>query len=72
MLRPFGAATVRMELILTATGGTTIVMGEQADEGMSGLIPAAVQGMLLRPRNQEALARLGDLARGRARAAAQP
>jgi hypothetical protein len=42
-------------------------MAEQATDGPAALLPAAVQGLLLRPRNQEAIARLADLAGGRAR-----
>ncbi|MEV6608520.1 SRPBCC family protein [Kutzneria sp. NPDC051319] len=66
-LWPLGAAMIRIEL--TPTGdGTTITMVEHATEGPATLVPASVQGVLLRPRNKEVLGRLSDLARGRARA----
>jgi uncharacterized protein YndB with AHSA1/START domain len=68
---PFGAARIRVELTPTATG-TRIVMAEEATEGPAALLPDAVQGLLLRPRNLEALGRLGDLARGRGRGDTQP
>ncbi|EWM10339.1 SRPBCC family protein [Kutzneria sp. 744] len=66
-LWPLGAAMIRIEL--TPTGdGTTITMVEHATEGPATLVPASVQGVLLRARNKEVLGRLSDLARGRARA----
>ncbi len=67
-LWPLGAAMIRFELTPTA-GGAVITMTEHAIEGPAKLVPAAVQNLLLRARNQEALGRLSDLARGRARAA---
>ncbi|GAA3436303.1 SRPBCC family protein [Kutzneria kofuensis] len=65
-LWPFGVARIRFDLTPTANG-TRIVMGEQATEGPAALMPTAVQAVLLRPRNREALSRLADLAGGRAR-----
>jgi hypothetical protein len=63
----FGAARIRFTLTPTYIGhGTQIVMAEEAVRGPGSLIPAAVQALLLRPRNEESLARLGDLAVGRA------
>lgn len=67
-LAPLGTAKVRIELTPTPTGGTKIVMSELADQGPGALIPAGVQALLLRPRNIEAIGRLGDLARGHAQA----
>lgn len=67
-----GTAVVRLELAGTADGGTEILMGEEIVEGPMSQIPIAVQGALLRPRNDESLARLDDLARGRARAEQNP
>lgn len=65
-LRLFGAARIRFTLTPTYSGhGTRIVMAEEAVRGPGGLIPTQVQGLLLRPRNLESLARLGDLAVGR-------
>jgi uncharacterized protein YndB with AHSA1/START domain len=70
-LAPFGAATIRLDLTPTANGGTRIVMHEQADEGVSGLLPDGLQALILRPRNVEAIGRLSDLARGRAERSAR-
>jgi hypothetical protein len=61
-----GAATIRFTLTPLDTGfGTDVLMEEEAVRGPGGLIPTAVQGILLRPRNVESLARLADLAVGR-------
>jgi uncharacterized protein YndB with AHSA1/START domain len=62
----FGAAVIRLSLTPLAQGGTRVVLAEQAVRGPGSLIPAAVQGLVLRPRNIESLTRLGDLAAGRA------
>jgi hypothetical protein len=67
----FGAARIRFTLTPTYIGhGTRIVMAEEAVRGPGSLIPSSVQALpvqalLLRPRNEESLARLGDLAMGR-------
>jgi uncharacterized protein YndB with AHSA1/START domain len=58
---PFGTARVVIELAPHADG-TLVTMGEQAESGPARLLPSAVQGALLRPRNREALARLEALA----------
>lgn len=62
----FGAARIIFTLTPLYSGhGTRVVMAEEAVRGPGGLVPAAVQGLLLRPRNVESLARLCDLAVGR-------
>ncbi|HEY0804070.1 MAG TPA: SRPBCC family protein [Pseudonocardiaceae bacterium] len=72
-LRLLGNAVIRFTLSPLPDGaGTRVVMAEQAVSGAGGLIPAAVQALLLRPRNVESLARLSDMAAGRARLAATP
>jgi hypothetical protein len=72
-LWPLGTATVRVELTPLRAGGTRIVMAEAAKEGPAAMLPVALQAVLLRPRNREALARLSDLAGGHARkASGQP
>jgi hypothetical protein len=66
----FGAAIVRLTLTPLAQGTSTrVVLAEEAVRGPGSAIPASVQALLLRPRNIESLARLGDLATGRARLA---
>ncbi len=61
-----GAATVRFTLTPCHSGfGTDVLMEEEAVRGPGSMIPASIQGMLLRPRNVESLARLADLAVGR-------
>jgi uncharacterized protein YndB with AHSA1/START domain len=63
-----GAAKIRFTLTPRHTGfGTEVLMEEEAVRGPGGLIPAQLQGILLRPRNAESLGRLADLAAGRAR-----
>jgi hypothetical protein len=64
----FGAARIRLTLTPAENGhGTHIVMAEEAVRGPGSLIPIPVQALLLRPRNIESLARLGDLALGHER-----
>jgi hypothetical protein len=67
-----GTVIVRLELVGTADGGTEILMGEEIVDGPLSQLPPAVQGAFLRPRNLESLARLDDLARGRARTRKHP
>ncbi|MFQ6392227.1 SRPBCC family protein [Nocardia sp. KC 131] len=66
-LWPVGSARIRLDLDRTAPGMTRIRMTEHAMSGPGQLVPNAVQGLLLKPRNQESLARLSDLIIGRAR-----
>jgi uncharacterized protein YndB with AHSA1/START domain len=62
-----GAARIRFTLTPLADGARTrITMGEQVVRGPGSTLPLLVQSVLLRPRNSETLARLGDLAAGRA------
>jgi uncharacterized protein YndB with AHSA1/START domain len=66
----FGTAIVRLTLSPLEDGtATRVVMAEEAVRGPGSAIPAAMQALVLRPRNMESLARLGDLATGRARLA---
>ncbi|MBP2479402.1 uncharacterized protein YndB with AHSA1/START domain [Crossiella equi] len=65
-LWPVGAATVRLELRETAPGRTEIRMTEELVRGPARLLPHPLQRLLLTPRNRESLARLADLAVGRA------
>ncbi|RZQ63895.1 SRPBCC family protein [Amycolatopsis suaedae] len=61
---PLGSARVRLELTPVAAG-TRVTMSEEALGGPLAALPHALQAVLLRPRNTEALARLADLAEGR-------
>ncbi|SDJ27150.1 Polyketide cyclase / dehydrase and lipid transport [Actinokineospora alba] len=63
---PFGAALVRLELAELGPGRTRVTMTEHVSSGPAKLVPGVVQDLLLTPRNNEALDRLGDLATGRA------
>lgn len=60
---------IRFTLTPLPDGGTRVVQGEEAIDGLGKLIPTTVQALLLRPRNAEALARLSDMAVGKARLA---
>lgn len=64
---PIGAARVRLLLTPVPGGGTEMTLAEEATQGPVRLAPTAVQGLLLRPRNEESLRRLADLAIGRRR-----
>lgn len=63
----FGAAVVRIRLSPLPGDRCRVEMAEEIVRGPAALVPAAVQAAMLRPRNRESLARLGDLAAGRAR-----
>jgi hypothetical protein len=63
----FGAAIIRFRLSPLPDDRCRVEMSEEAVRGPAALLPAAVQAVMLRPRNRESLARLGDLAAGRAR-----
>ncbi|QRP49696.1 SRPBCC family protein [Amycolatopsis sp. FDAARGOS 1241] len=68
---PLGTAEVTVTL--SGHNGQTLVrMGERALRGLGKLLPEAVQGLVLRPRNRESLARLAALAEGRERRTGQP
>ncbi|CCF63874.1 SRPBCC family protein [Nocardia cyriacigeorgica] len=64
-LWPFGAAWIRLDLIEIAPGRTEIRMAEQAVRGPGRWLPGPAEGVLLAPRNKEALARLADIAVGK-------
>ncbi|WP_410626593.1 SRPBCC family protein [Amycolatopsis sp. cmx-8-4] len=69
---PTGAAAVGLTLVPHDGGTRTLVrMTEHVVRGPAKVLPEAVQGLLLRPRNTESLARLADLAVGR-RARVEP
>jgi hypothetical protein len=63
----FGAAVIRFRLSPLPGDRCRVEMSEEAVRGPASVVPAAIQALVLRPRNNEALARLGDLAAGRAR-----
>jgi hypothetical protein len=64
----FGDAVIRFTLTPIADGREThVVMEEQAVRGPIAKIPPAVEEAFLRPRNEETVSRLADLAVGRAR-----
>jgi uncharacterized protein YndB with AHSA1/START domain len=63
---PSGVAAVGITLVPHNGGSRTLVrMTEHVVRGPGKVLPAAVQGLLLRPRNTESLARLADMAVGR-------
>ncbi|WP_227996756.1 SRPBCC family protein [Nocardia australiensis] len=64
-LWPVGSARIRLDLVALPQGGTRIRMTEHAMSGPGQLVPNTVQVLLLKPRNQESLARLSDLIIGR-------
>ncbi len=65
---PLGEARVVLELIDHGPDRCAVSMGEDAAAGPGrGLVPWSVRQMLIRPRNVEALRRLGLLAEGRHR-----
>jgi hypothetical protein len=59
---PLGAAQVRLRLEPQGPGRTVVCMEEWLSSPLASRIPHAVQTLLIVPRNQESLARLGDLA----------
>jgi hypothetical protein len=59
---PLGAAVVRMKLEPVSATSTRVRMGEELSAGIGRLLPGAIQALLLRPRNAEALRRLDDIA----------
>lgn len=66
---PTGAA--RVQIGLTAVdGGTRVTMNEFVESGPGRLVPGVVEGLMLRLRNAESLARLGTIAENRTREAA--
>ncbi|MEQ7126538.1 SRPBCC family protein [Actinopolymorpha sp. B11F2] len=69
---PVGAARVRVRLDPRNSGGCEITMGEEIAEGPFRSLPKAAQATLFRPRNNESLNRLVDLAEGRGPHASRP
>ena len=59
---PIGAAVIRLELDPLSSGATRVRMAERLCSGLGRLLPDVVQFPLLRPRNNEALRRLDDIA----------
>jgi hypothetical protein len=59
---PVGAAVIRISLEPVSATSTRVRMAETLSSGVGRLLPDAVQGLLLRPRNAEALRRLDDIA----------
>ncbi|MFK0247164.1 SRPBCC family protein [Amycolatopsis azurea] len=71
---PLGAAEVGISLAPHGAGKTRVTMSERVVRGPGKVLPDAVQALLAKPRNEEALARLADLATGKYanRKSAQP
>jgi len=65
---PTGAARVQLELS-PVEGGTRVTMNEFVESGPGRLVPGPVEGLMLRVRNRESLARLASIAENRAREA---
>jgi uncharacterized protein YndB with AHSA1/START domain len=62
---PLGAAAVELTLRPHGEGGTEVRMKENVVRGPGKVLPDAVQALVAKPRNTEALARLADLATGK-------
>ncbi|MBB4689098.1 SRPBCC family protein [Amycolatopsis jiangsuensis] len=62
-----GTADIVVTLTPYGTEETVVRMAEAARGGIGGFIPESMQALLLKPRNEESLARLSALALGRAR-----
>ena len=69
--RAWPTGTARVQISLTAVdGGTRVTMNEFVESGPGRLVPGAIEGLMLRFRNAESLARLGTIAENRGRVAA--
>lgn len=62
---PIGAAAVALTLVPHGDGKTLVRMTEHIVGGPGKVLPAALQSLLIKPRNTESLARLADLATGK-------
>jgi uncharacterized protein YndB with AHSA1/START domain len=59
---PLGAAIIRLRLEPVSATSTRVHMAETLTSGIGRLLPRAIQALLLRPRNAEALRRIDDIA----------
>ncbi|ALG10489.1 SRPBCC family protein [Kibdelosporangium phytohabitans] len=62
-----GAAVISFRISPLGGQACRVEMSERLARGPAAKLPSAAQAVLLRPRNRESLARLADLAVGRAR-----
>ncbi|MEV6908722.1 SRPBCC family protein [Amycolatopsis sp. NPDC051071] len=62
---PLGAATVELTLVPHGDGRTEVRMAERIVRGPGKVLPEAVQALIAKPRNNEALLRLADLVTGK-------
>ena len=62
---PIGAAVVGLTLVPHGKGKTQVRMTERIVRGPAKVLPEAIQSLIVKPRNSEALARLADLATGK-------
>jgi uncharacterized protein YndB with AHSA1/START domain len=62
---PLGAAAVALTLVPHGDGRTLVRMTEHIVRGPGKVLPAALQSLVVKPRNTESLARLADLVTGR-------
>ncbi|MEU3622875.1 polyketide cyclase [Amycolatopsis coloradensis] len=62
---PLGAAEVTLTLVPRGEGRTEVRMTERVVRGPGKVLPEAVQALIAKPRNGEALARLADLVIGK-------
>lgn len=60
-----GRVRIRFTMTPAADGFTELAMEEEVVAGPARVLPRRIQGLFLRPRNREALARLIDLVTGR-------
>lgn len=61
-LWPLGAGSIEVRLEPVSATSTRVRMSETLTSGVGRALPDAVQALLLRPRNAEALKRLDDIA----------
>jgi hypothetical protein len=59
---PVGRAVIRLTLEPVSATSTQVCMAEKVVSGVGRALPDPVQALMLRPRNTEALSRLGDIA----------
>ncbi|WP_054812464.1 SRPBCC family protein [Nocardia arizonensis] len=64
---PVGAAWIRIDVRPDPLDSTEIRLSEKVSAGPGRVLPTAVQGLPLIPRNRESLKRLADLVHGRSR-----
>ncbi|WP_329063614.1 SRPBCC family protein [Amycolatopsis sp. NBC_01480] len=62
---PLGSAAIELTLVPQGAGKTMVRMAEHIVGGPGKVLPTALQALVVKPRNREALARLADIVVGR-------